>query len=196
MYRCPCVVFYLQKVQNIFFFFFFFSEQHYTLVCFLVSPTPTAIPTVTHRPGETRLEWVCFFFSGDRKHHMNYHEVLEHLVPGNTPAVRRKQTILTISFCASPTLTSSFYLQCPRDVVLQLLKSTCSSLCYNWLDRDYISSEVFMKESKRRTRLEHAPRLFGGPNYRESFLLHSFIPALWLLWFMFIVFILVFIWSI
>uniref|UniRef100_A0A8C2KHH0 NT-3 growth factor receptor n=1 Tax=Cyprinus carpio TaxID=7962 RepID=A0A8C2KHH0_CYPCA len=29
-----------------------FDGQHYTLVCFLVSPTPTATPTMTHRPEE------------------------------------------------------------------------------------------------------------------------------------------------
>lgn len=61
---------------------FFFVSAHYdALVCFLVSPTPTAIPTMTHRPEEDTFGVSVVFSPEIESTYMKYNEVSqEHMV--------------------------------------------------------------------------------------------------------------------
>ncbi len=149
MYSCPCVIFSSKGSKT------YFSSSSsssfwatlYTLVCFLASPTPTAIPTMTHRPEEDKfgVSVVVFFFLRSKAPIGSIMRFLEHLVTRNTQQWCRKQTILNhflfVHFFSPHTLPiCQIFSSVPCDLcVLQLLrKYFCSSLCYNWLDRDRI----------------------------------------------------------
>ncbi len=101
---------------------------------------------------------------------MKYNEVSWTSCPRNTRQCCRKQTILNHFLFVHPPSHSSFYLPVPLwHVFYNCLKSTFVHLCaiIDWIEIIF-SSEGFNKESSAGTKSERAPRLFGGPNYREK----------------------------
>ncbi len=109
--------FFFKRFKNIFFSSSSsFWATLYTLVCFLASPTPTAIPTMTHRPEEDKfgVSVVVFFFSEIESTHRKYNEV------SWTPCYQEHTTVVSktnyskpFSFCAFFFSSHSSYLPVP-----------------------------------------------------------------------------------
>lgn len=153
-----------------------------------MSPTPTAIPTMTHRPEEDTFGVSVVFSPEIESTYMKYYEVSqEHMVK-----VENKPRFRSISFSHC-----TYYLQVP----LWLACFTASFKKYfrsviDWIEIIF-SSEDFNRDLGDCTKNKLGTRLFGFPNYRgKLFASNSFIPALWLLWFIVYCLYFVFIWSI
>lgn len=152
----------------------FFSAQYNALVCFLVSPTPTAIPTMTHRPEEDTFGVSVLFSPEIESTYMKYNEVSqEHMVK-----VLKTNPILNhLSFHSFSFSHCTAYLPAPLWLVFYNFLSTFVHLCavIDWIQIIF-SSEDFNRDSAQREK--RGPRLFGGPNYGEKlFASNSFIPA-------------------
>lgn len=194
------VVLYLQKVQKyIFLLLFFWATLHSCLFSSESDSDSYSNRDTSAWRGHVWSE-CCFFSPEIESTHMKYNEVSWTSCSQEHTAVLSKTNYSKpFSFCAPPLtlflLSASSLVRC---VFYNCLKSTFVHLCaiIDWIEIIF-SSEGFNKESSAGTKSERAPRLFGGPNYRETFFASNrFIPALWLLWFIVYCLYLVFIWSI
>lgn len=107
----------------------FFSAHYNALVCFLVSPTPTAIPTMTHRPEEDTFGVSVVFSPEIESTYMKYYEVSQRThgkgvenKPHSKPFFFSFIFLLTLYRLSAGSLVAC---------VLQLLKYFRSSLCCN-----------------------------------------------------------------
>lgn len=126
----------------------FFSAQYNALVCFLVSPTPTAIPTMTHRPEEDTFGVSVLFSPEIESTYMKYNEVSqEHMVK-----VLKTNPILNhLSFHSFSFSHCTAYLPAPLWLVFYNFLSTFVHLCavIDWIQIIF-SSEDFNRDSAQR----------------------------------------------